>query len=44
MGTSTWTATHTPGPWEINEGDGMAIAKVSMFAITARVATNRGSY
>lgn len=43
MSTSTWTATHTPGPWEINEGDGMAIAKVSMFAITAPCTANIGS-
>ncbi len=26
---------HTPGPWEIDEGDGMPIAKVSFRAITA---------
>jgi hypothetical protein len=40
---TTWTATHTPGPWEINEGDGMAIAKVSHFAITAPCTPDVGS-
>jgi|SRR5687767_3304088 len=40
---STWTATHTPGPWEINEDDGMAIAKVSHFAITAPCTPDVGS-
>lgn len=39
----TWKTTHTPGPWEINEGDGMAIAKVSHFAITAPCTANVGS-
>jgi hypothetical protein len=37
------TATHTPGPWEINDGDGIAIAKVSYFAITAPCTPNVGS-
>ena len=34
---------HTPGPWEINEGDGMAIAKVSHYAITAPCTADIGS-
>ena len=34
---------HTPGPWEINEGDGIAIAKVSVFAITAPCTADIGS-
>ena len=33
----------TPGPWAINEGDGMAIAKVSHFAITAPCTAAIGS-
>jgi hypothetical protein len=37
------SASHTPGPWEINEGDGMAIAKVSLFAITAPCTAEVGS-
>lgn len=34
---------HTPGPWEINEGDGMPIAKVSLLAITAPCIPDIGS-
>ena len=43
MRTVTERSTHTPGPWEIDEGDGMAIAKVSCFAITAPCMPNVGS-
>jgi len=36
-------ALHTPGPWEIDEGDGMPIAKVSFHAITAPCMANIGT-
>ena len=34
---------HTPGPWAINEGDGMPVAKVSLFAVTAPCTSYVGS-
>ncbi len=35
--------THTPGPWEVDEGDGMPIAKVSFRVVTAPCTPNIGS-
>lgn len=36
-------ATHTPGPWEIDGGDGMPIAKVGFHFITAPCEPNIGT-
>ena len=39
----TIVCSHTPGPWELNDFDGIPIAKVSLYVITAPCTPNVGS-